>query len=466
MDEEASALLQRELPAYFAKWRGLDMLFGYAAMHAQNSTVLSHLRTLAERLANVNNATLADRYLHGDDDDDGGGDYSGGTSTHLSAVFSCEGHADLCERWSSGVASESFVDFQAHAADISGGDVADDSGARSATSPIRDRLCIVLLVDGHVKDAASRLPLCCIELGHASTTTTSPAASSITLQAAPTANPAVVGTAAADRWKAATMKVQRHAKTAAAFAVSHTLDIMLRNLLQLEAAGGAASAAETAVGSLKPTWIMWLATLKSRVDIIVKHLQQLKATDVWAQLLHDMKDLNASLGPSLEDGSDDKDWKIGITDDPNVLFMIGTDVGGSCQHAGGTPSLNKCLMGYVLDGKTKAVVISRPGEHGVPVTIARCIVRLLLADGGREPVLAISRIYLGNKFGSRTKVFGRALLQYTAKEAARLGVRCVSSADSGGVESLGGVGPEYVDGGGIADDAVWELECDNLENNS
>lgn len=238
MDEEASALLQRELPAYFAKWRGLDMLFGYAAMHAQNSTVLSHLRTLAERLANVNNATLADRYLHGDDDDDGGGDYSGGTSTHLSAVFSCEGHADLCERWSSGVASESFVDFQAHAADISGGDVADDSGARSATSPIRDRLCIVLLVDGHVKDAASRLPLCCIELGHASTTTTSPAASSITLQAAPTANPAVVGTAAADRWKAATMKVQRHAKTAAAFAVSHTLDIMLRNLLQLEAAGG------------------------------------------------------------------------------------------------------------------------------------------------------------------------------------------------------------------------------------
>ena len=103
-------------------------------------------------------------------------------------------------------------------------------------------------------------------------------------------------------------------------------------------------------------------------------------------------------------------------------------------------------------------------DSALSTFVSRCIVRLLLADGGREPVLAISRIYLGNKFGSRTKVFGRALLQYTAKEAARLGVRCVSSVDREGVESLGGVGPEYVDGQGVVDDAEWELDCGNLGN--
>lgn len=53
----------------------------------------------------------------------------------------------------------------------------------------------------------------------------------------------MVDTAVADRWKAVTMEVQRQAKTAAAFAVSHTLDTMLLELLQLKAAVGAVSAA-------------------------------------------------------------------------------------------------------------------------------------------------------------------------------------------------------------------------------
>ena len=98
----------------------------------------------------------------------------------------------------------------------------------------------------------------------------------------------------------------------------------------------------------------------------------------------------------------------------------------------------------------------------MPVTIARCIVRLLLVNGS-DPVLAVSRCYLANKFRSKQRVFGNALLQYSAKEAARLGVRCVSSVDRGTiVQSLGGVGPEYVDGKGTVYNAKWEMDCANL----
>ena len=191
---------------------------------------------------------------------------------------------------------------------------------------------------------------------------------------------------------------------------------------------------------------------------------------LWGQFLNDVQDIAQSLKRSVVAIDDVADWKIGITDDSNVLFMIGTDVAGSCQHATGSPTLNKCLMSYVLDGKTKAAVINRPGtrpgDQGKPVTIGRCIIRLVLHDA--EPALVVSRLYTGSKYRSENarRMFGAALRRCVAEEAARLGVQLVHSSDPGIILSLGGVGPEYVDeceGVKIKMDAKWEMTASQLE---
>jgi hypothetical protein len=85
-------------------------------------------------------------------------------------------------------------------------------------------------------------------------------------------------------------------------------------------------------------------------------------------------------------------WTIGITDDVEVLLMIGNDT-NSCQQALGIPGLNRCLLSYVLDGKSKVAMLSEPTAHGAPITVVRCVVLLLLID--RRGTCTGTETYIG-----------------------------------------------------------------------
>ena len=82
-------------------------------------------------------------------------------------------------------------------------------------------------------------------------------------------------------------------------------------------------------------------------------------------------------------------WTIVDTDHFWSLFMAGTDIEGSCQAVDGTPSLNKCLMAYVMDGKNRMLAI----QNAAGVTVARCILRLLWDSQNDRPVLFLEEIY-------------------------------------------------------------------------
>lgn len=82
--------------------------------------------------------------------------------------------------------------------------------------------------------------------------------------------------------------------------------------------------------------------------------------------------------------------EVQITDDAIDLFLIGTEISGSCQNiesVGGT--LNKCLMGYVMDGKNKACVI----KDGNGRIMARCIIRLLIDEKTKKAVMVKEPLY-------------------------------------------------------------------------
>jgi hypothetical protein len=82
-------------------------------------------------------------------------------------------------------------------------------------------------------------------------------------------------------------------------------------------------------------------------------------------------------------------WRIVDTDHFWSLFMAGTDVEGSCQAVDGNPSLNKCLMAYVMDGKNRILAI----KNAEGVTVARCMLRLLWDTQNNSPVLFLEETY-------------------------------------------------------------------------
>lgn len=64
-----------------------------------------------------------------------------------------------------------------------------------------------------------------------------------------------------------------------------------------------------------------------------------------------------------------------ISDDPYLLFRIGSMAGSSCQRVTGDPAKNKCLLAYPCDGKNKAVFVQDlKGE-----VIGRAILRFFYA---------------------------------------------------------------------------------------
>ncbi|NGX57269.1 MAG: hypothetical protein K940chlam3_00157 [Chlamydiae bacterium] len=128
-------------------------------------------------------------------------------------------------------------------------------------------------------------------------------------------------------------------------------------------------------------------------------------------------------------------WKIVDSDDPIDLLLSGTEVAGSCQRISGQPSLNKALMGYVMDGKHRMLAIKDKNGR----VMGRLILRLLWDEKNGKPVLFFERVYPN----TLQKSYQRILKDVAIARADELGVDLVSKETisdtfyEGTVESLG-----------------------------
>ncbi|MGL5263440.1 MAG: hypothetical protein ACRDAI_02520 [Candidatus Rhabdochlamydia sp.] len=134
------------------------------------------------------------------------------------------------------------------------------------------------------------------------------------------------------------------------------------------------------------------------------------------------------------------------TDDWQDLFLSGTEVLGSCQRIDGDPSLNVCLMAYVLDGKNRLLAIkdSKTGK-----ILARCIFRLLWDTENKRPALFQERIY-PHPYSKQTEELLNNLAETRAKELNLELFTCNQRDDlkveQYSLDSLGSCSPyEYVD---------------------
>jgi hypothetical protein len=154
--------------------------------------------------------------------------------------------------------------------------------------------------------------------------------------------------------------------------------------------------------------------------------------------------------------------RIVFTDNHWDLFMCGTDVLGSCQRVDGEPSLNKCLISYLLSGKNKYLCIQ--DESGKAV--GRCFIRLLWDKTLQTPVLYREAFYphfLASEYQQTLSCFAQDLSDY-------MGIPLVSSESTehsklypNVLASLSGVGPEYVDAlRGDMEEGIFEIATSQL----
>ncbi|MBA3602077.1 MAG: hypothetical protein H0W50_00160 [Parachlamydiaceae bacterium] len=151
---------------------------------------------------------------------------------------------------------------------------------------------------------------------------------------------------------------------------------------------------------------------------------------------------------------DESHYQAIITDDPIDLLLCGTDVAGSCQRLDGGANLNKGLLGYLMDGKNRLLVIKEKNEK----IVARCMLKLLW--DGEQPVLYREDFYPD----TLTKLQRDALEHLAKKLSVKLNVPLTNSSEGAPygrkLHSLGGPAPyEYTDGGGgVQKNGIYTIE--------
>jgi hypothetical protein len=145
-----------------------------------------------------------------------------------------------------------------------------------------------------------------------------------------------------------------------------------------------------------------------------------------------------------------KELTIVDTEDAEDLFLCGTEVDGSCQRVDADTNLNKCLMGYVLDGKIRLIAVK--DDKGK--IISRAIIKLLLTEDNK-PALFFEKIYGGNAYEKDLKSLAKA-------KAKSMGVSIFESQPGGIIlHSEGSPAPfEYEDGGiGVAIGGIYRVHA-------
>lgn len=163
------------------------------------------------------------------------------------------------------------------------------------------------------------------------------------------------------------------------------------------------------------------------------------------EFLNDIRELKRMLSGSMD--LNIEEWTLVNSDDPLDLFLSGTEVGGSCQRINGNPNLNKALMGYVMDGKYRIIVIK--DEH--EIIVGRAVLRLLFDEKRGEPVLFYEQVYPG----TLKQEYKDAMAAFTNECARDLGVPVTTKNRDSGMTYYGVLTSysckapfEYCDGGG------------------
>jgi hypothetical protein len=111
---------------------------------------------------------------------------------------------------------------------------------------------------------------------------------------------------------------------------------------------------------------------------------------VHTQFKIDLRALKALVSP--QDVKSGQVLQIVDSDNPEDLFLSGTEIVGSCQSVYGDAKLSRALMGYVLDGKYRLLAVK--DESGR--IVARRMMRLMISEsdeGQIRPVIQLERLY-------------------------------------------------------------------------
>jgi hypothetical protein len=101
------------------------------------------------------------------------------------------------------------------------------------------------------------------------------------------------------------------------------------------------------------------------------------------------------------------------------MFMLGTET-HSCQDVDGNPKFNKCLMGYVLNPCTQAIVIKSKDTGKIA---ARSIIRMLWDKEKRQPVLLLEKNY---KKGLAPVKYEQMITNFAISRAKEMGLPIIS----------------------------------------
>jgi len=145
------------------------------------------------------------------------------------------------------------------------------------------------------------------------------------------------------------------------------------------------------------------------------------------------------------------------TDDWQEILLCGTEVAGSCQRLDGSPFLNKCLMGYIMDGKIRLLAIKN--ESGK--IVARSILKLLWDPKTNSPVLFQERVYPDTCSLEWIKALNAAAIRKAKSVECPLAAVHLVMGEGVTISSLGNPAPyEYEDAGVVGvSNGVYQIKA-------
>lgn len=166
----------------------------------------------------------------------------------------------------------------------------------------------------------------------------------------------------------------------------------------------------------------------------------------------------AAVMTQLQKSSTSLDFEVFDTDDFSDLFLCGTEIGGSCQRVDGDMKLNKCLLGFVLDGKIRLIAVkNKQGQ-----IIARAILKLLFVED--RAALFVERVYGNHNYS-------KAIIKFAFEKAQSLkipifiapGYPCLTHPHLVTLNSIGNRAPyEYEDAGHGVTRGVYAIQAQEI----
>jgi ankyrin repeat protein len=138
------------------------------------------------------------------------------------------------------------------------------------------------------------------------------------------------------------------------------------------------------------------------------------------ELKNDIRALLIGLEKEKNKPNKTVNYTVCDTDDPCDIILMGHEIFGSCQRLDGNASLNIGLLGPLLDGKYRLIVVK--DEAGK--LVARCLVKILWDENKGVPVLFQERFYIN---AASKDVHAKLLGEMCIRKAKKMNLALVKS---------------------------------------